>query len=70
MKRVALALLLAPFFAPALASADPLNLNSESGFLFDFYPSSSAYMSNGSIDAYDGCYSLTVEGTAFNAGGA
>ncbi len=70
MKRLHFALFLGVFGTPALASADPLNLNSESNFLFDFYPSSSAYMSNGSIDAYDGCYSLTVEGTAFNAGGA
>jgi MYXO-CTERM domain-containing protein len=51
------------------AWAEP-TLTSEDSFTFDFYAESSGYMSNGLNDAYDGCYDLQVNGTAYAAGGA
>jgi len=65
----ALFALLALSFWASPARAEP-SLNSEDGFLFDFYAETSGYMSNGLSDAYDGCYDLQINGTAYAAGGA
>jgi MYXO-CTERM domain-containing protein len=54
--------------APAPAWALP-NINSEDAFLFDFQADTDGSLSNGSIDAYDGCYYVTVNGAMFRAGG-
>jgi len=46
------------------------NLTSESGFLFDFTGTRQGTLTNGSRDAYDGCYELAVDGTTYDADGA
>lgn len=47
-----------------------IELHSEGGFLFDFSDVSdfdpAGSLSNGSIDAYDGCYNLSVAGTLYD----
>src|SRR5262245_17720422 len=60
----------------ALASpAHATDLMSSAGFLFDFQDggggsfSFDGSMSNGSIDAYDGCYYLDVNGIRYSSGG-
>lgn len=67
MRAVLIALSLCLVTPSALALP---TLTSEDGLSFDFYAESSGYMSNGSIDAWDGCMDLQINGTAFNAGGA
>jgi hypothetical protein len=53
---------------PAVALA--IDLTSAGGFLFDIQDRSSGELSNGSIDAYDGCYYLDVGGTRYTSGAA
>jgi hypothetical protein len=53
---------------PAVALA--VDLTSSAGLLFDIQERSSGELSNGSIDAYDGCYYLDVGGTRYTSGGA
>ncbi len=53
---------------PSLALAT--DLTSGGGFLFDVQDAYGGYLSNGSIDAYDGCYYLSVGGTTYSPSGA
>ncbi len=70
MSRVAMvAAVVGAVALPGVPLALP-NINSEDGKLFDFQADTDGSLSNGSIDAYDGCYGLRVGGVAFNAGGA
>ncbi len=54
--------------APAVALA-VVNLTSGGGFLFDIQDTSGGELSNGTSDAYDFAYSLSVNGTTYVAGG-
>lgn len=59
-----LALLL--FSAPASAE---IELISDGGYEFDIQDTYNGDLSNGSVDAYDGCYDLFVNDTNYTAGG-
>ncbi len=48
-------------------AAHAIDLRSEGGFLFDILDRDGGDLSNGSIDAYDGCYQLVVNGTSYSA---
>ncbi|MBI2894609.1 MAG: putative Ig domain-containing protein [Deltaproteobacteria bacterium] len=62
-------LVLLPFLATPLEAWALPNLSSESGFTYDFQATAQGTLLNGSSDAYDGCYRLTVDGTTFDADG-
>lgn len=49
--------------------ASAVNFNSNGGFLFDVMETSGGELSNGTSDAYDGCYRLDVNGTTYRPGG-
>ena len=53
---------------PAVARA--VDLESGGGFLFDIQDDFGGYLSNGSVDAYDGCYYLDVGGTRYSPSGS
>src|SRR5688572_18924941 len=52
---------------PSVALA--ITIMSEGGFIWDPQETFDGGLSNGSIDAYDGCYSLTVNDIGYGAGG-
>ncbi|MBI5489084.1 MAG: hypothetical protein HY905_17245 [Deltaproteobacteria bacterium] len=52
----------------AAPAAAVINLSSEGGFLFDIQDTVDGSLSNGSIDAYDGCYILRIGGAPYSAG--
>lgn len=54
-------------FVPAGASA--LDLTSPGGFRFDIQDTSTGAILDGGMDAYDSMYSLSVNGTSYNASG-
>lgn len=61
--------LVAPLaFAVTPSGALAVDLRSEGGFLFDIRDLDSGELNNGSIDAYDGCYELLVNGTPYSLG--
>lgn len=71
-RTVTLLFIASALLLPAQAFAY-INLNSEGGFVFDVADVSDwnpGSLSNGSIDAYDGCYALTVDGTSYEPGGS
>lgn len=47
--------------------ARAVDLTSAGGFLFDVMEGSGGELSNGTIDAYDSCYSLRVDGSQYEA---
>lgn len=49
--------------------ARAVDLTSSGGFLFDVSDGGGGELTNGSIDAYDGCYSLRVDGSPYSAPG-
>ncbi|GAB4210429.1 MAG: hypothetical protein OHK0013_31050 [Sandaracinaceae bacterium] len=57
----------ASILVPAVALA--IDLTSAGGFLFDIQDTGSGELSNGSIDAYDGCYYLDVGGVRYRSTG-
>ncbi len=61
----ALLLVLVGVLAPTRAFA--VDLMSAGPFLWDIQHTSSGELSNGSIDAYDGCYYLDVDGTRYRS---
>jgi len=63
------AAVLAAVVALSPASALAVDLMSSGPFLFDIQDRSGGELSNGSIDAYDGCYYLEVAGTRFTSTG-
>jgi hypothetical protein len=65
---IATALVGGSLLVPAVALA--IDLTSAGGFLFDIQDRSGGELSNGSIDAYDGCYYLDVGGVRWRSGGA
>ncbi|MBX7191741.1 MAG: hypothetical protein K1X94_06775, partial [Sandaracinaceae bacterium] len=65
---VALGVATAALAIPAIALA--VDITSSAGLLFDIQDTNSGELSNGSIDAYDGCYYLEVDGTQYVAGGS
>jgi MYXO-CTERM domain-containing protein len=69
-RRLLLALgLAAPLsFAVTPPGARAVDLRSEGGFLFDIQDTSDGTLNNGSIDAYDGCYSFSVNGSPYDLG--
>ncbi len=52
---------------PSLAAAQ--SFTSHGGFLFDVMATGNGGLSNGTIDAYDSCYRLDINGTTYNSGG-
>lgn len=69
VRRAALPLALGTMLmTPALALA--VDFTSGGGFLFDIQDTFGGSLSNGSIDAYDGCYYLDVGGTRYSPSGA
>lgn len=69
MRRRAVAAVLGSVLCLWAAPGRAQSLTSAGGFLFDVDPSTGSLV-NGSIDAYDMCYFLEVDGTRFQAVGA
>lgn len=73
MRRVRWLIALVVLTVPAVAFAT--DLSTEEGMLFDIQDgaggsfSTDGSLSNGSVDAYDGCYRLVVNGVTYNATG-
>lgn len=57
----------AVFAVPSAALAQ--TLTGTGGYLWDFDGSNSGALINGTSDAYDGMYNLSVNGTLYSAGG-
>jgi hypothetical protein len=69
MRIAVLGLLTAAGLVLAALPARALDLRSEQGLLFDIMDATDGTLMNGSIDAYDGAYALTVDGVVYGAGG-
>jgi MYXO-CTERM domain-containing protein len=65
---VALALFAPLSMLGAPSSVSALDLFSEGGFRFDIQDTSDGSLSDGSSDAYDGCYGFSVNGASYDLG--
>ena len=54
----------------ASTPAEAIDLTSDGGYLFDIQDTYNGGCSNGTSDAYDGCYGLSVNGVGYSAGSA
>jgi hypothetical protein len=69
-RRLSAAIILVVLASLPRASEAEVVLTSAGGYEFDIQDTSSGNVMDGTSDAYDGCYTLRINGTAYSSGGA